>query len=263
MEMGGRPDAWLLILDEVPDLSGYRACRCGVMYICARRPRCRSRCDSAGINVIRLNGADNNHRFDITADNIQFLHPELQGEEARGAVCVLDRYPDDQRPAMPPLVGDNNGLRTVEPKCGVLNYTVSGTLQGNWFNDVSQFTQGNMNVAFVCDEVLPGLPVIFIGYVPGIQSTAYRFAERDGGRVNLPFIEVEVGTGVYCYQDFKDDLGRPGPAHTCWWRCLRPTGCWSIPWMARLAATARGTSPPKLRSSFVSQGRLGTPCRRT
>jgi hypothetical protein len=150
--------------------------------------------------------------FDITTTSINFLHPELYGEEATGSVCVLDLYPAEQRSQMLELLGDNNGLRTAEPICGVLNYTVPGTLQGNWFNDVDRFSQEDLNIAFVYDEVLPDVPVISIGFVLGIPSYAHRFAQRDGGRVNLPFIEVEAGAGVYCYQDFEDDFGRPGPA---------------------------------------------------
>lgn len=150
--------------------------------------------------------------FDITTESIDFLHPELVGEEARGAVCVLDLYPEDQRSAMLQLLGDNNGLRTADPICGVLNYTVPGTLQGNWFNDIETFTQEDKNIAFVYDEVLPDVPVISIGFVPGIDSAAHRFVPRDAGEVNLPFVEVEAGAGVYCYQDFMDDFGRPGPA---------------------------------------------------
>lgn len=149
--------------------------------------------------------------FDINTETIDFLHPELVGEEARGAVCVLDLYSDDQRSAMLQLLGDNNGLRTADPICGVLNYTVAGTLQGNWFNEIETFTQEDKNIAFVYDEVLPEVPVISIGFVPGIESYAHRFTPLDEGRINLPFIEVEAGAGVYCYQDFVDDFGRPGP----------------------------------------------------
>ncbi len=150
--------------------------------------------------------------FDITTESVNFLHPELYGEEATGSVCVLDLYPDEQRSAMLPLLGDNNGLRTADPICGVLYYTVPGTLQGNWFNEIGTFTQEDKNIAFVYDEVLPDVPVISIGFVPGIESYAHRFTPRERGRINLPFVDVEAGAGVYCYQDFVDDFGRPGPA---------------------------------------------------
>lgn len=150
--------------------------------------------------------------FDITTETIKFLHPSLYGEEATGSVCVLDLYPEDQRSEMLKLLGDNNGLRTAEPICGVLDYTVVGTLQGDWFDEIGDFPQQDLNIAFVYDEVLPDVPVISIGSVPGIPSYAHRFAERDGGRVNLPFIEVEAGDGVYCYENSEDDFGRPGPA---------------------------------------------------
>ena len=150
--------------------------------------------------------------FDITTETIKFLHPSLYGEEATGAVCVLDLYPEDQRSEMLQLLGDNNGLRTAEPICGVLDYTVVGTLQGDWFNEIGDIPLQDFNIAFVYDEVLPDVPVISIGFVPGIESYARRFVPRDGGRVNLPFIDVEAGAGVYCYQDFEDEFGRPGPA---------------------------------------------------
>lgn len=150
--------------------------------------------------------------FDITSQSIDFLHPELFGEEARGSVCVLDMYPDDQRSAMLLLLGDNNGLRTADPVCGVLDYTVPGTLQGNWFHDVGSFSQEDLNIAFVYDEVLPEVPVISIGFVPGIQSAAYRFSPRDAGNVNRSFVNVEAGAGVFCYHEFRDDFDRPGPS---------------------------------------------------
>ena len=150
--------------------------------------------------------------FDITTEAIKFLHPSLYGEEATGSVCVLDLYPEEQRSEMLKLLGDNNGFRTAEPICGVLDYTIVGTLQGDWFDEIGDFPQQDLNIAFVYDEVLSDVPVISIGFVPGIPSYAHRFSEREGGRVNLPFIEVEAGAGVYCYQDFVDDFARPGPA---------------------------------------------------
>ncbi|MCH8818091.1 MAG: hypothetical protein IIC92_10235 [Chloroflexi bacterium] len=149
--------------------------------------------------------------YDITRRSNDFLHPELYGEEATGSVCVLDLYPDDQRSAMLQLLGDSNGLRTADPICGVLYYTVPGTLQGNWFNEIRSFTQEDLNIAFVYDEVLPDVPVISIGFVPGIQSAALRFDPQDEGRINRSFVDVEAGAGVFCYQDFRDDFGNPGP----------------------------------------------------
>ncbi|MCH8234999.1 MAG: hypothetical protein IIC29_02625, partial [Chloroflexi bacterium] len=86
-----------------------------------------------------------------------------------------------------------------------------GTLQGNWFNDVGSFSQEDLNIAFVYDEVLPDVPVISVGFVPGIQSAAFRFNPQDEGRVNRSFIDVKAGTGVFCYPDFRYDFGNPGP----------------------------------------------------
>lgn len=107
--------------------------------------------------------------FDITTETIEFLHPTLYGEEATGSVCVLDLYPEDQRLEMLNLLGDNNGFRTAEPICGVLDYIVVVTLQGDWFNEIGDFPQQDLNIAFVYDEVLPDVPVISIGFVPGFR----------------------------------------------------------------------------------------------
>ena len=149
--------------------------------------------------------------YETNTQNIEFLHPELHGEEAKGSVCVLDLYPEDERSAMAAMLGDNNGLRTAEPICGVLNYTVPGTLQGNWFSDIGRFSQEDRNIAFVYDEVLPDVPVISIGFVPGIRSFAHRFEPMAEGRVNRSFVDVEAGAGAFCYENFLDNFNRPGP----------------------------------------------------
>jgi hypothetical protein len=149
--------------------------------------------------------------FDTTTQTIDFTHPELVGEEARGSLCLLDQYPESQRAELAAILGDGNILRTVDPICGVLNFDVAGTLQGGWYNQLDQFASEDLNIAFVYDQVIPDQPIISVGFVPGISSEAHRFDPRDDGRVNRRFLEIKSGAGVYCYQDLRDRFDRSHP----------------------------------------------------
>ncbi|MBT3943531.1 MAG: hypothetical protein HOC77_07975 [Chloroflexi bacterium] len=149
--------------------------------------------------------------FDTITQTIDFLHPELVGEEATGSLCLLDQYSPEQSAELAALLGNGELLRTANPICGVLNFDLPGTLRGNWFNDVSTFSNEDLNIAFVYDQVIPDQPIISIGFVPGIDSAAHMFTPEDEGRVNLRFAEVAAGDGVYCYENLRDRFDRVHP----------------------------------------------------
>jgi hypothetical protein len=91
----------------------------------------------------------------------------------------------------------------MPPHCGRIDFDISGTAQGVWFNNaITTPIQGVASL--VTDNVLPDIQVFSIGAIgPSIDGIQYYLSTEATGRVRRPFASVTADGSVYCFDQLN------------------------------------------------------------
>ncbi len=123
------------------------------------------------------------------------------------AVCPMDYYQDSMKLALLDMTGEYDGSqqRTVEPRCGKVDFDISGTASGAWVLSpvpANTFIE-SVSIALAEDNIDPSMAAFSIGNVgSNIDAQVLRFLAEEEGTINRRFDEVTADGELYCY-----DLG--------------------------------------------------------
>lgn len=164
------------------------------------------------------------------------------------AVCAVDYFALGVKVQLEPLLGghpNNEGPRTIEPRCGQVIQDLPGTAQGTWVPPDERFiVHDTPHLALVHDPIDPRLAAFSVGErlaEAGIPPAVYRFTPRVSGYVNRDFSDIRADGKMYCFETQGPQLHRDQAATTTILLAMRsdtslqigpgPTGgCGAGPW---------------------------------
>ena len=181
---------------DCPETEGYQHCWMGTRY------------EVEAGTLLGQVGSETHRNFDFGAydyrTRLGYVNPSRYGHpevlrtgrvKSWSVTCPLDLYDEPTKADLYDRVE-----RVAGPRCGRVMQDVPGTLQGNWFNDATTFSDNS--VSFVYDNNDPAVPVISVaGIVTG--PGFWKFEPEESGRVNRRFGDVTADGSAYCYHHLE------------------------------------------------------------
>ena len=120
----------------------------------------------------------------------------------RYATCLFDWYRDPIKKEYYSKLGWNGVFRTVEPRCGEIEQTITGTLQGAWFKGEGKDSPDMTStiVVFFHDHLDPTKGKITTnGFLTTAQADEVLFSPQNTGTIDREPSEVTADGQIYCY----------------------------------------------------------------